>query len=121
MTRFADRTAAGRRLAEALGRYRDRDVLVLGLPRGGVPVAFQVAAALDAPLDVLVVRKLGVPLQPELAFGAIGEGGVKVLNDVVLRRLGLDPGDMAAVEGGEAGEGGMRAGEQAHSTDISRA
>ena len=104
MTRFADRTAAGRRLAEALGRYRDRDVLVLGLPRGGVPVAFQVAAALDAPLDVLVVRKLGVPFQPELAFGAIGEGGVKVLNEVVLRRLGLDPGDMAAVEAQQRAE-----------------
>lgn len=98
MRRFADRTDAGRRLAEALGGYRDRDVLVLGLPRGGVPVAHQVAAALHAPLDVLVVRKLGVPSQPELAFGAIGEGGVKVLNDSVLRRIGLSPDEMAAVE-----------------------
>jgi predicted phosphoribosyltransferase len=75
MKRFADRTEAGQRLAEVLGRFRDRDVVVLGLPGGGVPVAYQVAAALGAPLDVLVVRKLGVPLQPELAFGAIGEGG----------------------------------------------
>ena len=98
MKRFADRVDAGRRLAEALGRYRERDLLVLGLPRGGVPVAFEVAAALHAPLDVLVVRKLGVPYQPELAFGAIGEGGVEVLNDVVVRRLGLRAEAIAAVE-----------------------
>ena len=98
MKRFADRADAGRRLAEALGRYRERDLLVLGLPRGGVPVAFEVAAALHAPLDVLVVRKLGVPYQPELAFGAIGEGGVEVLNDVVVRRLGLRAEAIAAVE-----------------------
>lgn len=98
MKRFADRADAGRRLAEALGRYRDSDVLVLGLPRGGVPVAYQVAAALQAPLDVLVVRKLGVPYQPELAFGAIGEGGVEVFNDAVLRRTGLSTESIAAVE-----------------------
>lgn len=75
MQRYADRADAGRRLAESLTAYRSRDVLVLGLPRGGVPVAFEVAKALGAPLDVLVVRKLGVPSQPELAFGAIGEAG----------------------------------------------
>ena len=62
-----------------------KDIVVLGLPRGGVPVAFEVAKALRAPLDVLVVRKLGVPFQPELAFGAIGEGGVRVINDSVVR------------------------------------
>jgi predicted phosphoribosyltransferase len=98
MKRFADRAEAGRQLAAALLGYRDRDVLVLAVPRGGVPVAYPVATALQAPLDVLVVRKLGVPYQPELAFGAIGEGGVEVLNDVVLRRTGLSPHDIAAVE-----------------------
>jgi putative phosphoribosyl transferase len=64
-------------LAEALASYRGKPTVVLGLPRGGVPVADVVARALDAPLDVLVVRKLGVPFQPELAMGAIGEGGVR--------------------------------------------
>lgn len=98
MKRFADRADAGRRLAEALGRFRGSDVLVLGLPRGGVPVAYQVAAALQAPLDVLVVRKLGVPYQPELAFGAIGEDGVEVFNDAVLQRAGLSAESIAAVE-----------------------
>ena len=85
--RFADRADAGRGLVSALAGYRGRDVLVLGLPRGGIPVAHQVAEALGAPLDVLVVRKLGVPYKPELAFGAIGEGDVRVLNDRVLRRI----------------------------------
>lgn len=98
MKRFADRYDAGRRLAALLQDYRGLDVLVLGLPRGGVPVAAEVARALDAPLDVLVVRKLGMPAQPELAFGAIGEDGVRVLNDRVLRRSGLGAGEMAAVE-----------------------
>lgn len=102
--RFADRADAGRQLATALQDYRGRNVLVLGLPRGGVPVAYQVAAALDAPLDVLVVRKLGVPYQPELAFGAIGEDGVRVLNDAVLRRTTLDAEDIAAVEVGQRTE-----------------
>jgi putative phosphoribosyl transferase len=98
MTRFADRADAGRHLAAALQAYRGRDAVVLGLPRGGVPVAYQVAHALGAPLDVLVVRKLGVPYQPELAFGAIGEDNVRVLNDSVLRRTGLGAADIAAVE-----------------------
>ena len=101
---FADRADAGRRLAGALKAYRDRDVLVLALPRGGVPVAFEVAAALDAPLDVLVVRKLGVPHQPELAFGAIGEDGVRVLNDEVLRHVLLTDAEMAAVETAQRAE-----------------
>lgn len=76
MKRFADRADAGRHLAAALRMYRGPGTIVLGLPRGGVPVAAEVAAALGAPLDVPVVRKLGVPAQPELAFGAIGEGSV---------------------------------------------
>ena len=75
MRLFDDRVDAGRQLAERLESLRGQDIVVLGLPRGGVPVAFEVAKALQAPLDVLVVRKLGVPFQPELAFGAIGEGG----------------------------------------------
>ena len=104
MTRFADRSEAGRALARALAGYRGRDVLVLGLPRGGIPVAYQVAGALGAPLDVLVVRKLGVPYQPELAFGAIGEGGVRVLNDRVLRRIEVSVENLAAVEDAERSE-----------------
>lgn len=104
MKRFADRSDAGRRLADRLRDYRGRDVLVLGLPRGGVPVAAEVARALDAPLDVLVVRKLGVPTQPELAFGAIGEAGVRVLNDTVLRRTGLGENEIDAVETAERAE-----------------
>ncbi|HVB45922.1 MAG TPA: phosphoribosyltransferase family protein [Streptosporangiaceae bacterium] len=96
--RFTDRTDAGRRLAEQLEYLRDSDVVVLGLPRGGVPVAFEVAQALSAPLDVLVVRKLGVPFQPELAMGAIGEGGVRVLNEDVIRRAGITDQEIAVVE-----------------------
>ncbi|GAA2735415.1 phosphoribosyltransferase family protein [Actinocorallia aurantiaca] len=83
---YTDRRHAGALLAGSLEHLRDRDPLVLGLPRGGVPVAFEVARALGAPLDVIVVRKLGTPGQPELAMGAIGEGGVRVLNSDVLRR-----------------------------------
>lgn len=85
--RFADRLDAGRRLAELLDEYAGRkDVLVLGLPRGGVPVAYEVANALGAPLDVMVVRKLGTPAQPELAMGAIASGGAHVVNKEVLRQ-----------------------------------
>ena len=107
MKRFADRADAGRHLAAALASYRGRDVVVLGLPRGGGPVASEVAAALHAPLDVLVVRKLGVPYQPELAFGAIGEGpdgGVRVFNDAVLRHAGLTDDEVARVEETERAE-----------------
>jgi predicted phosphoribosyltransferase len=85
---FRDRADAGRALAERLGRYADRrDVLVLALPRGGVPVAYEVARALNAPLDVFLVRKLGVPGQEELAMGAIATGGVRILNEEVVRLL----------------------------------
>lgn len=85
---FRDRADAGRQLAERLQRYANRrDVLVLALPRGGVPVAFEVARALNAPLDVFLVRKLGLPGQEELAMGAIAGGGVRVLNRVVLSVL----------------------------------
>src|ERR1700720_1372574 len=85
---FADRAEAGRILAEKLAAYHDRaDVIVLGLPRGGVPVAYEVARALGAPLDVFVVRKLGVPGYEELAMGAVATGGVRVLNDQIVRDL----------------------------------
>jgi putative phosphoribosyl transferase len=96
--RFSDRADAGQRLARRLEYLRGGDNVVLGLPRGGVPVAFEVARALGAPLDVIVVRKLGVPFQPELAMGAIGEGGVKVTNDEVIRRSGVTESEFAAVE-----------------------
>jgi putative phosphoribosyl transferase len=98
MIAFADRQDAGRRLAGRLGHFRGKDVVVLGLPRGGVPVAFEVATALDAPLDVIVVRKLGVPFQPELAMGAIGEGGFRVLNRDLVRRAGVTPHEVDVVE-----------------------
>jgi putative phosphoribosyl transferase len=81
---FVDRVDAGRRLAERLRHLRGEDVVVLGLPRGGVPVAAEVARALDASLDVIVVRKLGVPSRPELAMGAVGEDGVLVVNERVV-------------------------------------
>ena len=85
---FEDRYDAGRRLAQQLERYRDRDdVIVLGLPRGGVPVAYEIARHLGVPLDVFVVRKLGVPGFEELAVGAIASGGVRVLNEDVVRLL----------------------------------
>ena len=96
MKLFEDRVDAGRQLAQRLEPFQGQDIVVLGLPRGGVPVAFEVAKALQAPLDVLVVRKLGVPFQPELAFGAIGEDGVRVLNDSVVREAHLDGDDMDA-------------------------
>jgi len=90
MPLFRDRKDAGEKLAEELSHYAGReDVLVLGLPRGGVPVAFEVAKALDAPLDVFLVRKLGAPGQRELAVGAIASGGVRVLNTEVVRMMRL--------------------------------
>lgn len=87
---FRDRSDAGRQLAARLGAYaRAGDVLVLALPRGGVPVAFEVAQTLGLPLDIFVVRKLGVPGHEELAMGAIASGGIRVLNDDVVAALGL--------------------------------
>jgi len=90
MLRFANRTEAGKELARSLSDYANQpDVLVLALPRGGVPVAFEVARALNAPLDVFLVRKLGAPGQEELAIGAIASGGVRVLNAAVVRYLSI--------------------------------
>jgi len=98
MKLYDDRFDAGSKLARRLEPFRGQNVVILGLPRGGVPVAFEVATALRAPLDVLVVRKLGVPAQPELAFGAIGEDGVRVINDSVVRAAGLRDDAMDEVE-----------------------
>jgi predicted phosphoribosyltransferase len=98
MTVFADRREAGRELAEELRRRLDvTSPVVLGLPRGGVPVAAEVARALDGELDVLVVRKVGVPGQPELAAGAIASGGVQVLSGRVMSMAGLDEQDLRPV------------------------
>jgi putative phosphoribosyl transferase len=103
MSGYRDRAHAGDILAEALTAYRDQQhVTVLGLVRGGVPVAARVAEALRVPLDVLVVRKLGVPWAPEVAFGALGAGGVLVLNEDVAARL--DERDIAEVIAAEQAE-----------------
>jgi predicted phosphoribosyltransferase len=97
-SRFLDRREAGRRLAADLAQYANRaDVRVLALPRGGVPVAFEVARALDAPLDVFVVRKLGVPGHEEYAMGAIATGGVVLLNDEVVRSVGVSDASVQRV------------------------
>ncbi|HET8615379.1 MAG TPA: phosphoribosyltransferase family protein [Actinomycetales bacterium] len=104
MERFDDRAQAGRLLAAQLEHLATPDVVVLGVPRGGVPVAVQVAHALALPLDVIVVRKLGLPSRPELAMGAVGEGGARVLNSEVLRSAGVTEAALAAVESREVRE-----------------
>jgi putative phosphoribosyl transferase len=101
---FADRVEAGRHLAGRLQHLRGQPLVVLGLPRGGVPVAAEVATALDAPLDVIVVRKLGVPFQPELGMGAIGEDGVRIVNHEVVRLAGVSERGLAEVEERERAE-----------------
>ena len=89
---FQNRAEAGRQLAAKLTAYKDRrDVVILALPRGGVPVGYEVAKSLNAPLDVFIVRKLGVPGQEELAFGAIASGGVTVFNEALVQALRLPP------------------------------
>ncbi len=101
---FLDRPDAGRRLADRMLHLRPEDVVVLGLPRGGIPVAAEVARALGAPLDVIVVRKLGVPVQPELGMGAIGEGDIRIINPEVVRIARVSPDQIAAVEARERAE-----------------
>jgi putative phosphoribosyl transferase len=101
---FHDRQDAGRRLAARLEELREQRPVVVGLARGGVPVAFEVARALGAPLDVTVVRKLGAPIQPELGIGAIGEGGVRVLNDELVLALAVEPGELEAIAAREQAE-----------------
>jgi putative phosphoribosyl transferase len=106
---FRDRTEAGRLLgAQLAGREFPKDSIVLALPRGGVPVAFEVARALGLPLDVIVVRKLGVPWQPELAMGAIASGGVRVLDEPLIRMEGVSQEDVEAVAGREEQEAERR-------------
>lgn len=109
MRLFRDRRDAGRQLAVRLDYLRAERPIVVGLPRGGVPVAVEIARALDAPLDVIVVRKLGVPFQPELGMGAVGEDGVTVLNDELIRRVRVSPTDLAAAEARERAEVERRA------------
>jgi len=103
--RFADRREAGRELAARLAAYRGRrDIVVLALPRGGVPVAAEIAAALDAPLDVFVVRKIGMPGHPEFAIGAIASGGIRVLSAEVIARYGVPSRDIDAITSRELQE-----------------
>ena len=103
--RFKDRVHAGLELARLLTRYAHRpDVIVLGLPRGGMPVAAQVARALNVPFDVFLVRKLGVPGHEELAFGAIAQGGVQVLNDALIADLDLPSSAIERVAARERAE-----------------
>lgn len=96
--RFTDRAHAGSVLAGLLDHLADQPTVILGLPRGGVPVGYEIARRLAAPLEVLLVRKLGVPTQPELAMGAIGEGGVRVLDELRIARLGIRPAAVERVE-----------------------
>ncbi|PRY68799.1 putative phosphoribosyltransferase [Glaciihabitans tibetensis] len=103
-TVFRDRAEAGRQLARKLEPFRDSTAVVLGLPRGGIPVAFEVASALHLPLDVIVVRKLGLPLQPEVAMGAIGEGGARVVDRPLMAYAGVSPGQVEALEKAERAE-----------------
>lgn len=98
MRQFQDRVEAGRQLGQRLVALRGQDVVVLGLPRGGVPVADEVAQALEAPLDVLMVRKLGVPEHPELAMGAIGEEGLRVLDERIIGHFRITEAQLEAVE-----------------------
>jgi putative phosphoribosyl transferase len=117
--RFRDRSDAGRALAKALQDYAGSDdVVVLGLPRGGVPVAAEVARGLGAPLDVMLVRKLGVPGHEELAMGAVAGGGVRVLNEGLVRRLGLTPQEFDRVVAREEAEVARR--EAAYRGDRAR-
>jgi len=104
VSRYLDRVDAGWRLGERLQYLKGDDVVVLGLPRGGVPVAAGVAQALSAPLDVIIVRKLGVPHQPEFAMGALGEDGVRIINDEVVAMTGVSPRELATIEARERAE-----------------
>lgn len=101
---FRDREDAGRRLAVELAAYAPMHPIVLGLPRGGVPVAFEVARALHAPLDVWVARKVGVPWHPELGVGAVAEGGFVHLNQEIVNRIGLSRDRLADIVRGKQGE-----------------
>ena len=101
---FVDRVEAGRRLAALLGRYRGEPIVVVALPRGGVPVGYEVARALGAPLDVCVVRKIGAPDQPELALGAVAEGGTIYLDRDLMRLVGASETEVFAAAEHKAAE-----------------
>jgi predicted phosphoribosyltransferase len=103
---FKNRTDAGRKLAARLAEFKDQHPVILALPRGGVPVAAEIAAALDAPLDLVLVRKIGVPLQPELAMGAVvdGDAPLTVRNEDIIRLAGVDDFEFAAVRDRELAE-----------------
>ena len=106
---FHDRATAGRALARRVSHLKNKDVVVLGLPRGGVPVAFEVARELGAPFDVIVVRKLGVPFQPELAMGAVGEGGILIRNELVIKMARVSATQFSQVQAKEDEEVASRA------------
>ncbi|WP_114947468.1 phosphoribosyltransferase [Microvirga calopogonii] len=103
---FTNRSEAGRKLAAALKKYRDQDPVVLALPRGGVPVAAEIAAALDAPLDLMIVRKIGVPSQPELAMGAVVDGATPIVvrNEDVIQLSGVGEAEFTSVRDAEIAE-----------------
>ena len=103
---FKDRSDAGRKLAKALAAYKDQHPVILALPRGGVPVAAEVATALHAPLDLILVRKIGVPIQPELAMGAVVDGGAPIIvrNEDVIKLAGIDEAEFKAICDSELAE-----------------
>ena len=103
---FKDRSDAGRKLAAALASYKDQQPVILALPRGGVPVAAEVAAALKAPLDLILVRKIGVPFQPELAMGAVVDGGAPIIvrNEDVIRLAGIEEAEFKVICDSELAE-----------------
>src|SRR6516164_2828993 len=107
---FKDRSDAGRQLAKALASYKEGRPIILALPRGGVPVAGEVAAALSAPVDLILVRKIGVPSQPELAMGAVVDGATPIVvrNEDVIRHAGIDESEFNTVRDGELAEIGRR-------------
>lgn len=104
MKPFRNRSEAGKQLAQKLAAYADKDVIILALPRGGVPVAFELAKTLDLPLELLLVRKLGLPGHEELALGAVASGGVRVLNDDIVESLSISQGMIEAVTAREKAE-----------------
>lgn len=103
---FQDRSEAGRKLATVLAVYKDQEPVVLALPRGGVPVAAEVATALNSPLDLILVRKIGVPFQPELAMGAVVDGGKPIIvrNDDIIRQIGIDEAEFKLICDSELAE-----------------
>jgi putative phosphoribosyl transferase len=105
---FEDRRDAGRQLAEKLSRFKDEQTVVFALPRGGVPVGYEISRALEAPLDVFISRKLGAPGQPEFGIGAVAVGGVRILNQDVVRRLGIPDDYVEQITAQEIAEVGRR-------------